>query len=86
MADKKETNYFINPPPHIAPNAADNFLEVSLINNLHNFVTHAGYIAAFAESGKLNVDDAYKEIKKLYKAMKQSRKSLKGNWLDGFGM
>ena len=85
MAEKKETNYFINPPPHISP-SADNFLDVSLINNLHNFVTHASYIAAFAESGKMSVDDAYKEVKKLYKAMKQSKKSLKGSWLDGLGM
>jgi hypothetical protein len=29
---------------------------------------------------KLAVEDAYKEIKKLYKAMKQSHKSLKGSW------
>ena len=86
MATKPETNNFINPPPHIAPEAAENFLDVSLINNLHNFVTHAGYIAAFAESGKMDVDVAYKEIKKLYKALKQSRKSLKGGWLDGIGM
>ena len=86
MANKSETNYFINPPPHIAPEAAENFLDVSLINNLHNFVTHAGYIAAFAESGKMDVDVAYKEVKKLYKALKQSRKSLKGGWLDGLGI
>lgn len=86
MAEKKETNYFINPPPHITPHAAENFLDITLINNLHNFVTHAGYIAAFAESGKMSVNEAYKEIKKLYKAMKETKKSLKGNWLDGFGM
>jgi hypothetical protein len=81
-----KTREFINPAPHIVPGAAENFLEVSLINNLHNFVTHANYIAAFAESGKMSVDDAYKEVKKLYKAMKQSKKSLKGGWLDGIGI
>ena len=80
-----KTREFVNPAPHIVPGAADNFLDVSLINNLHNFVTHAGYIAAFAESGQMNVDDAYKEVKKLYKAMRQTRKSLKGNWLDNIG-
>lgn len=85
MSDNKRTNYFINPPPHLAPEAADDFLQITLINNLHNFVTHSSYIAAFAESGKMDVDTAYKEVKKLYRAMKEAKKSLKGGWLDGFG-
>jgi hypothetical protein len=28
----------------------------------------------------MTAEDAYQEIKKLYKAMKQSHKSLKGSW------
>jgi hypothetical protein len=33
-----------------------------------------------AIGGKISVEDAYAEIKKLYKAMRQSRKSLRGSW------
>jgi hypothetical protein len=33
-----------------------------------------------AIGGKMTVEDAYQEIKKLYKAMKQSHKSLRGSW------
>jgi hypothetical protein len=33
-----------------------------------------------AIGGKMTAEDAYQEIKKLYKAMKQSHKSLKGSW------
>jgi hypothetical protein len=33
-----------------------------------------------AIGGKITAENAHQEIKKLYKAMKQSHKSLKGSW------
>jgi hypothetical protein len=50
------------------------------INNMNSFSHHVSYLTNMAIGGKMEVEAAYQEIKKLYKAMKQSHKSLKGSW------
>jgi hypothetical protein len=71
---------FLYPTPAINPDADVSFLDIATINNLNNFSHHVSYLTNLAIGGKMTPDDAYKEIKKLYKAMKQSHKSLKGSW------
>lgn len=71
---------FLFPTPLINPEAEMSFLDIATINNLNNFSHHVSYLTNMAIGGKMSAEDAYKEIKKLYKAMKQSHKSLKGSW------
>jgi hypothetical protein len=71
---------FLYPTPPINPDSDMSFLDIAQINNLNNFTHHVSYLTNMAIGGKITVEDAYKEIKKLYKAMRQSRKSLKGSW------
>ena len=75
---KKEEILF--PTPSINPDADVSFLDIATINNLNNFSHHVSYLTNMAIGGKMNSEDPYQEIKKLYKAMKQSHKSLKGSW------
>lgn len=75
---KKEEILF--PTPTINPDTDVSFLDIATINNLNNFSYHVSYLTNMAIGGKMNSEDAYQEIKKLYKAMKQSHKSLKGSW------
>jgi hypothetical protein len=75
---KKEE--FLYPQPPLNPDADFSFLEMAQINNLNNFSHHVSYLTNMAIGNKLQPEDAYKEIKKLYKAMKQSHKSLQGSW------
>ena len=75
---KKEEILF--PTPSINPDADVSFLDIATINNLNNFSHHVSYLTNMAIGGKMNSEDAYREIKKLYKAMKQSHKSLNGSW------
>jgi hypothetical protein len=67
---------FLYPTPPMNPNADMSFLDIATINNLNNFSHHVSYPTNMAISGKLTSEEAFKEIKKLYKAMKQSHKSL----------
>lgn len=71
---------FLCPTPAVNPETNMNFLELALTNNLNNFVTHAGYINSMVVGGKMDPEQGYEEVKKLYKAMKSSRKSLRGSW------
>lgn len=68
------------PTPKLNPDSDVSFLDIATINNLNNFSHHVSYLTNMAISGKMNSEDAYQEIKKLYKAMKQSHKSLRGSW------
>jgi len=71
---------FLYPTPPMNPDADMSFLDIATINNLNNFSHHVSYLTNMAVGGKISSQDAYKEIKKLYKAMKQSHKSLQGSW------
>lgn len=71
---------FLYPTPPLNPDADMSFLDIAQINNLNSFSHHVSYLASMAVGGKLTTTEAYKEIKKLYKAMKQSHKSLEGSW------
>jgi hypothetical protein len=71
---------FLFPTPSINPDADVSFLDIATINNLNNFSHHVSYLTNMAVGGKMTAEEAYKEIKKLYKAMKQSHKSLIGSW------
>lgn len=78
--DKQVKENFLYPTPQINPDTDVSFLEIAQINNLNNFSHHVNYLTNMAIGGKLTPENAYLEIKKLYKAMKQSHKSLKGSW------
>lgn len=44
--------------------------------NLQEFAQKVGYITALETSGKLDADEAYKQIKSLWKQLKHSKKEL----------
>lgn len=44
--------------------------------NLQEFSQKVAYVCSLENSGKLTPQDAYAEIKRLYKELKQSRKQL----------
>jgi hypothetical protein len=77
---KQAKEEFLYPTPPINPDADMAFLDIAQVNNLNNFTHHVSYLTNMAIGGKITVEDAYAEIKKLYKAMRQSRKSLRGSW------
>ena len=77
---KQAKEEFLYPTPPINPDADMSFLDIAQINNLNNFTHHVSYLTNLAIGGKMTTEDAYTEVKKLYKAMRQSRKSLKGSW------
>ncbi|NDB57802.1 hypothetical protein EB001_05095 [bacterium] len=77
---KQAKEEFLYPMPPINPDADMSFLDIAQINNLNNFSHHVSYLTNMAIGGKISAKDAYGEIKKLYEAMKQSHKSLKGSW------
>ena len=77
---KQAKEEFLFPTPPINPDADVSFLDIATINNLNNFSHHVSYLTNMAIGGKMKPDDAFDEIKKLYKAMKQSHKTLKGSW------
>ena len=77
---KQAKDEFLYPTPPINPDADVSFLDIATINNLNNFTHHVSYLTNMAIGGKLKPNDAFDEIKKLYKAMKQSHKTLKGSW------
>ena len=77
---KQAKEEFLYPTPPINPDADMSFLDSAQINNLNNFTHHVSYLTNLAIGGKMTTEDAHAEIKKLYKAMRQSRKSLKGYW------
>jgi len=77
---KQAKEEFLYPTPPINPDADMSFLDIAQINNLNNFTHHVSYLTNMAIGGKMTTEDAYKQIKNLYKAMRQSRKSLKGSW------
>ena len=73
---EEETEKFI----FAVPNGDGDFLDVASQNNLSVFSTHVGYISAMASSGKITTEEAYKQVKKLHKSLRQSYKTLKGTW------
>jgi len=77
---KQAKEEFLYPTPPINPDADMSFLDIAQINNLNNFTHHVSYLTNMAIGGKITTEDAYKQIKNLYKAIRQSRKSLKGSW------
>ena len=77
---KQAKEEFLYPTPPINPDADMSFLDIAQINNLNNFTHHVSYLTNMAIGGKMRPDVAFDEIKKLYKAMKQSHKTLKGSW------
>jgi hypothetical protein len=78
-AQQKKEEFLYSTPP-MNPDADMSFLDIAQINNLNNFSHHVSYLTNMAVGGKIKPEEAYKEIKKLYKAMKESHKSLKGSW------
>lgn len=44
--------------------------------NLQEFAQRVGYISALETNGKLTPEEAYKQIKVLWKQLKQSKKTL----------
>jgi hypothetical protein len=44
--------------------------------NLQEFSTKIGYICSLETSGKISPQEAYQQIKELYKTLKQSKKGL----------
>ena len=44
--------------------------------NLQEFALRVGYISGLQTGGKISPEDAYEQIKGLYKQLKQSKKSL----------
>jgi endonuclease IV len=77
---KQAKEEFLFPTPPISPDADMSFLEIAQINNLNNFSHHVSYLTNMAIGGKKKPEESYQEIKKLYKALKQSHKSLNGSW------
>jgi hypothetical protein len=77
---KQAKDEFLYPTPPINPDADVSFLDIATINNLNNFTHHVSYLTNMAIGGKMRPNDAFDEIKKLYKAMKQSHKTLRGSW------
>jgi hypothetical protein len=77
---KQAKEEFLFPTPPINPDTDVSFLDIATINNLNNFSHHVSYLTNMAIGGKMRPDDSFDEIKKLYKAMKQSHKTLKGSW------
>jgi len=73
---EKETEKFI----FAIPSGDGDFLDIAAQNNLGVYATHVGYISALASSGKISTEEAYKQIKKLTKSLRQSYKTLKGSW------
>jgi len=71
---------FLYPTPPMNPDADMSFLDIATINNINNFSHHVSYLTNLAIGGKMTAEEAYKEIKKLYRAMRKSHKSLKGSW------
>ncbi|WAL60526.1 DUF7219 family protein [Thermocoleostomius sinensis] len=72
--DKEERNKFFYPrsryygkftPPNLVFNA-----------NLQEFAQRVSYICSLETGGKLSPEEAYQEIKQLYKQLKKSRKQL----------
>jgi hypothetical protein len=55
-----------------------NFTPSNLIfnANLQEFATQAGYICSLETNGKLTSAEAYRQIKQLFKQLKQSKKEL----------
>jgi len=55
-----------------------NFTPANLVfnANLQEFSRRVGYICALETGGKMTSNEAYKEIKKLYKQLKQSKHEL----------
>lgn len=77
---KQVKEEFLFPTPPINPSSDVSFLDITTINNLNSFSHHVSYLTNMAVGGKMTAEEAYKEIKKLYRAMKKSHKSLKGSW------
>jgi hypothetical protein len=77
---KQVKEEFLYPTPPMNPDADMSFLDIATTNNLNNFSHHVSYLTSMAIGGKMTAENAYQEIKKLYKAMKQSHKSLNGSW------
>ena len=77
---KQAKEEFLYPTPPINPDADMSFLDIAQINNLNNFTHHVSYLTNMAIGGKMTTENAYTEVKKLYKAMRLSRKSLRGSW------
>jgi sigma54-dependent transcription regulator len=44
--------------------------------NLQEFSQKVGYVCSLENSGKITPQEAYSEIKRLYKDLKESRKAL----------
>ena len=70
---------FLYPTPPLNPDSEKSFLEIAQTNNLNNFATHLQYVSSMVIGGKIDVEDSYREVKKLNKSWKNSHKSLKGS-------
>ncbi len=46
--------------------------------NLQEFAQRVGYLVALEAGGKLYIEEAYAEIRKLWKQLKRSKKQLEG--------
>ena len=44
--------------------------------NLKEFATKIGFVCGLESNGKLSADEAYKQIKELWKRLKRSKKNL----------
>jgi len=65
----------ISPIPHKQGNV-ENVEELAFHQNLCEFMNEMGYIVALETGGKISCQDAYKQLKTIWKNLKNTSKSL----------
>ena len=79
---KNEMNKDLEKFLFAVPTGDGDFLDIAAQNNLSVYATHVGYISSLTSSGKITTEDAYSQIKKLTKSLRESYKTLKGSWFS----
>lgn len=76
MADSayKSKNSFLYPRSHYRGQFSPETLAFNA--NLQEFAQKVSYISGLETGGKLSSDQAYKEVKSLWKQLKQSKKAM----------
>ncbi|NEU83309.1 hypothetical protein [Nostoc sp. UIC 10630] len=72
--DEYDQNGFIFPRSRYYGQVKPEYLAFNA--NLQEFAQKTGYITNLENNGKMNPEDAYKQIKLLWKQLKQSKKGL----------
>jgi hypothetical protein len=74
--ETNELEQFLYPMSHFYGEFTSDRL---LLNaNLQEFAQRVGYLVALETGGKLSTEDAYAEIRKLWKQLKRTKKQLEG--------